>query len=235
MKITGSIDTSNRPEPEDTAHLEERIRVRNLLGSSMASAIELLGLPMNFDINAGAADHSKSFPGAPPGRNACYSLLVSNMYPLARGSTHIERAETLEDGKAPFSIQPRIDLNILSHEADVDVVAAGLTLADRAFRSKLLSDRFVSRVTPPPEVDLEDADQARAFVRGNIMMFNHNAGTCAMGSVVDERLRVKGVEGLRVVDVSVMPHPISANPMATVYALAEKAADMIKRDSPLFG
>ncbi|KAJ9608262.1 hypothetical protein H2200_007250 [Cladophialophora chaetospira] len=230
----GSIDVSEGSETGRTAHLKERKRVRTLLGSSIAPAIEFIGLPGHVDIEHGHADKSKTFPGAPAGRNACYSCLVSNMYPLSRGSSHIEQAEYLEDGKEPFSTQPRIDLNMLSHDADVDVIAAGLTLADRTFRSKLVSHRFVSRVSPPPEVNLEDPDQARAFVRDHVMIFNHNAGTCAMGSVVDERLRVKGVEGLRVVDVSVIPHPMSANPMATVYALAEKAADMIKQDSSLF-
>lgn len=51
-----------------------------------------------------------------------------------------------------------------------------------------------------------------------------------MGRVVDERLRVKGVVGLRIVDCSVIPDQISANTLATVYALAERAADLIKED-----
>lgn len=222
-------------EKENTVHGKEQKRVRRLLGSPTAPAIEIIGVPGNVDVAGGHSDKSKFLPGAPAGRNACYSFLVSNMYPLARGSTHIEQAEHLEDGKTvPFSSQPRIDLDILSHKSDVDVIAAGLTFADRTFRSKLVGSRFVGRVVPPPEVDLEDADQARAFARSHVMIFNHNAGTCAIGTVVDERLRVKGVEGLRVVDVSVIPRPISANPMATVYAIAEKAADMIKQDGPLY-
>jgi choline dehydrogenase-like flavoprotein len=221
-------------EPRRSEH-EPHKRVRKLLASRSAPAIEIISLPGCVDVEQGHADHSKLMPGPPAGRNACYSSIVSTMYPLSRGSTHIECAEVLKDGTEPFTTQPRIDLNILSHDADVDVLAAGMTLADRAYKSKLVAGRFLSRVSPPPEVDLEDPDQARDYVRRQVMIFNHNAGTCAMGSVVDERLRVKGVNGLRVVDVSVFPDTISANPMATVYALAERAADLIKTDSPLFG
>jgi choline dehydrogenase-like flavoprotein len=54
--------------------------------------------------------------------------------------------------------------------------------------------------------------------------------SCAMGEVVDDRLKVKGVEGLRVVDASVFPGHVSGNIMATTYAVAEKGADLIKED-----
>jgi choline dehydrogenase-like flavoprotein len=79
-------------------------------------------------------------------------------------------------------------------------------------------------------VDLQDFTQARDFVRDRTMIFNHILGTCAMGQVVDARLRVKGVAHLRVVDASVIPAQISGNIIATVYAIAEKAADLIKED-----
>jgi choline dehydrogenase-like flavoprotein len=203
-------------------------RVRQLLSNTLSPCIEMMTLPAYFDIAAGHTNQSKVMPGAPPGRNACHGSLVSLMYPLSRGSTHIEKAEMSD----PFATQPRIDPKLLSHEADVDALAAGLTLANRAYTSPLMSGRFKGRVHPPPEVDLEDPEQARAYVRQVVMMFNHNSGTCAMGRVVDKGLKVKGVQGLRVVDVSVFPDAISANPMATVYAVAERAADLIKEDIP---
>lgn len=58
----------------------------------------------------------------------------------------------------------------------------------------------------------------------------HLIGTCAMGEVVDSRLRVKGVKGLRVVDASVFPNHVSGNICSSVYTVAEKAADLIKED-----
>jgi choline dehydrogenase-like flavoprotein len=208
------------------AEREPHQRVQGLLASTSAPTIEFVSLPGYIDLENGHTNQSKVMMGAPVGRNACYSTLVSAMYPLARGSTHINSTDSLSNSL------PQIDLNILSHEADVDVIAAGMALADRAYKSPLVAGRFLNRVVPPPEVNLEDPEQARAYVRRQVMIFNHNSGTCAMGRVVDERLRVKGVSGLRVVDVSVFPDTISANPMATVYALAEKAADMIKADGP---
>lgn len=58
----------------------------------------------------------------------------------------------------------------------------------------------------------------------------HPIGTCAMGSALDSRLRVKGVRGLRVADASVFPNNVSGNIVSSVYATAEKAADIIKTD-----
>ena len=63
-----------------------------------------------------------------------------------------------------------------------------------------------------------------------MMSYHHAVGTCAMGQVLDEKLRVRGVKGLRVVDAGVMPMQVSHAIMATVYAVAEKAADIIKND-----
>lgn len=75
---------------------------------------------------------------------------------------------------------------------------------------------------------LDDSDEKldkRLAIAGGITW--HAAGTCAMGKVVDSKLRVKGVEGLRVVDASVIPVPLSAHIQAAVYATAEQAAAII--------
>jgi choline dehydrogenase-like flavoprotein len=85
-----------------------------------------------------------------------------------------------------------------------------------------MAGRIGRRVSPPEEIHLEDVSQARKFVQDSAMIINHNIGTCAMGRVVDDQLRVKVVANLRVVDCSVIPD----HTMATVYALAERAADL---------
>jgi choline dehydrogenase-like flavoprotein len=108
-------------------------------------------------------------------------------------------------------------------------MAAGVMTADRAFKTSHMAHRIQRRVFPPEDVNLDNMSQARDFVQDSVMIFNHNIGTCAMGRVVDEQLRVKGVANLHVVDCSVIPDQISAHTMATVYALAERAADMIRQ------
>ncbi|RFU32340.1 hypothetical protein B7463_g3972, partial [Scytalidium lignicola] len=186
--------------------------------------IHIVGIPANFDILHGHANLSKVMSGAPPGYNGCYTLAISTQFPISRGNSHIQ---TSEDG-----VSPRIDPGFLTHPADVDVLAAGLMFAERVLtESKHVNTKIGRRVDPPPEVDLKDFEQAKAFVYQRIMAFNHYLGTCGMGKVVDERLRVKGVQGLRIVDASVIPLQPSGNIVATVYAIAERAVDFIKEDN----
>jgi choline dehydrogenase-like flavoprotein len=74
--------------------------------------------------------------------------------------------------------------------------------------------------------DDEIKDRIRAFGAPHF----HPAGTCALGSVLDTELRVKGVQGLRVVDASVFPTPVGGHPQATLYGIAELAAAVIARE-----
>lgn len=81
----------------------------------------------------------------------------------------------------------------------------------------------------------EDLEAAKQYAQANLVSMWHFAGTCSMlprekGGVVDDRLRVHGIKSLRVVDASAIPLISTANIQATVYALAERAADLIKED-----
>lgn len=96
--------------------------------------------------------------------------------------------------------------------------------------SQHLARQVLKRTYPPPEVNLNDQASAEKAVRNFVFGVYHPLGTCAMGEVVDTRLKVKGISGLRVVDASVFPNSISGNICSTVYAVAENAADMIKED-----
>ncbi len=86
-------------------------------------------------------------------------------------------------------------------------------------------------MAPGPDVTEEEA--LRAYVKASFISYYHPVGTCAMGnselSVVDSTLRVRGIDGLRVADASVMPSIPSNNTNATVYAIAERAAELIGR------
>lgn len=126
--------------------------------------------------------------------------------------------------------QPSIDPALLTHPADVAVLAAGMTFCDRVAKSQYLKDKIAKRTLPGPDVDLQKPEDAAEAVRDFCMTEYHPIGTCAMGEVVDSKLKVKGVTGLRIVDASVFPSHVSGNIVSSVYAVAEKAADLIKVD-----
>lgn len=213
----------------DTFQLKQAEFIVDRLRDPATGVIQLLGIPSFFDIGNGVSNQGLTMRGPAPGRKACYTVLITTMYPLSRGSSHItSSSESLNSS-------PRIDLGILSHPADLDVLAAGVAFVDSILspspvQSERVKVKIERRADPAPGIDLQDPKQAKEYIRDRTMIFNHILGTCAMGQVVDERLRVKGVAGLRVVDASIIPAQVAGNIVSTVYAIAEKAADMIKDD-----
>ncbi|GKZ27311.1 hypothetical protein AbraIFM66951_004894 [Aspergillus brasiliensis] len=203
-----------------TFQYRQRQRIAAHLLDSRSAGIQLVGIPSALGIDRAYADCSKLNPGPPPGRNACYSLMVSSMYPASRGSSHAQSRDP--------EAAPRVDFGFLTNHADVDVLATAVMVADNIFQSPRMKGQVLARVQPPPEINLHDAEQAREYVRDRLMSYHHALGTCALGSVVDEKLCVKGTQGLRVVDASVMPAQVSHAVLSTVYAVAEKAVNMIE-------
>jgi choline dehydrogenase-like flavoprotein len=126
--------------------------------------------------------------------------------------------------------QPAIDPAYLKHPADVTVLAAGLKFLDKLAESGHLKGKLGNRIHPPSDLNLQDTTDAKEVVRDWVMGEYHPCGTCSMGQVVDGRLKVNGVSGLRVADASVFPNHVSGNICSSVYAVAEKAADIIKAD-----
>jgi len=158
------------------------------------------------------------------------TLLQILQYPFSHGSIHIET-------KSPID-HPRIDPGYYagpSGSIDVETMVHCAKFADKIAQTKPLADIIQRRVFPPEgDVDL------KKWVVDTTITDWHPVGTCAMGGkgginagVVDERLRVYGTKGLRVVDASIMPLQISAHLQATVYAIAEKGATMIIEDAGL--
>jgi choline dehydrogenase len=109
-------------------------------------------------------------------------------------------------------------------------MVAGLRFAREMGQANAFKDWRGEEVLPGPDVSSED--EAREYIRRSLLTYFHPVGTCRIGgddsAVVDTRLRVHGVEGLRVADASVIPSIPSANTNATVYAVAERAADFIR-------
>ena len=120
----------------------------------------------------------------------------------------------------------------MSVEDDLKVLRAGIRMARDVGRQSPLAPFVGSEVTP-----LNTDTEIDAFIRSTGITVHHPAGTCRMGAdgdfVIDPELRVRGVEGLRVVDASVFPVLVGGNINAPVIMIAEKAADMIRgRSAP---
>ena len=147
-----------------------------------------------------------------------FTTSVSQCQVESRGSVHIRSA----DPAAP----PAIRYNYLATENDRRVMVAGLKLLRRIAATAPFSDYVLDEYLPGARVQ-SDADWL-AFCREAGSTVFHPTSTCRMGAVVDERLRVKGIAGLRVIDASVMPSVPSGNINASVLALAEKGADLIR-------
>lgn len=152
------------------------------------------------------------------------SISVTTVKPRSRGEVRLRSA----DPDAP----PVIDFRVYEHAADLDAMRYGMQFANRVFAAPPLA-RHVTGTAYPPEPDQSDAEWD-AQLRACTTIGVHAVGTCRMGgdaaSVVDPRLRVRGVDGLRVTDCSVMPELPSANTNAPVIMIAEKSADMVLED-----
>ncbi|KAJ4176155.1 hypothetical protein NW759_017151 [Fusarium solani] len=175
------------------------------------------------------------FPHADSG-NYLGSVAVIN-HPFSRGATHI--TGTSSDPKA----HPTIDPSYLSNEVDFQMMVDGLLFIQKIMETAPMADMVKAnddgggkKIQPGYKISRRlDRAAAEKLVRDATISSWHLIGTCSMmprsaGGVVDHRLRVYGVQRLRVVDASVMPLHVRGNIASSVYAIAERAADMIKED-----
>jgi choline dehydrogenase len=148
--------------------------------------------------------------------------------PESKGHVRIRSADPFE--------QPQIQPNYLTEETDRRVLVAAMRLARRLLQSKPLEPYYDHEDFPGPQVQSDDEMLAAAKERGTTTF--HPMGTCRMGadsdptSVVDDQLRVRGLEGLRVADASIMPMMLSANINAATMMIADKASDLIRGKAP---
>jgi choline dehydrogenase len=150
---------------------------------------------------------------------------VCNLQPTSRGHVRIKSADP--------AAHPAISLNYLATEEDVSVAVAGLKFTRRIMAAQALARFAPVEWLPGPEL-VDDAALRRAAGDLGTTIF-HPVGTCRMGvdalAVVDDRLRVRGVAGLRVIDASVMPRITSGNTNAPTVMIAEQGADFIRRNA----
>ena len=150
-----------------------------------------------------------------------FTMSVCKLRPESRGTVEIKSRDP--------AAAPAIAPNFLEREADVATMLDGLKLVRKLAATPALARWISAEYDPGP--DCTSDDQLVDFIRNKAMTVYHPAGTCMMGSdenaVVDQALRVHGMQSLRVVDASVMPVVTSGNTNAPVIMIAEKAADMI--------
>lgn len=152
-----------------------------------------------------------------------FLLHVCELRPGSIGRLRLKSADPAD--------KPEILYNFLRDKSTTETLREGIKLARRIAAQPPFAPHLSEEVSPGPDVDSDGAIDA--FVRNTVGTLFHPVGTCAMGTgedaVVDPAtLRVHGVEGLRVVDASIMPVLVSANTVAATYCLAEKAADLIR-------
>lgn len=159
-----------------------------------------------------------------------FLVAFNSCRPTSRGSIEIASAEP----SIPALIKP----NYLSTEKDIQEVIQGSKLIRKIMQAPALKAITVEEVSPAGEVN-DDASMLE-FFRKNAGSIYHLCGSCAMGpdpetAVVDSRLRVYGVTGLRVIDASIFPNITSGNINAPVMMVAEKGADIILQDQSSTG
>lgn len=150
-------------------------------------------------------------------------MLPGVVRPLARGWVRLASADPLA--------KPLVHTNYLGCESDFQRLIGAVRMARRLYATRALGSWVGQEVAPGPSVDDTELGD---YVRRAADSYHHQVGSCRMGldamAVVDPRLRVHGIEGLRVADASVMPAVPSGNCHAGIVMVAEKAADMIKAD-----
>ena len=158
------------------------------------------------------------FPGFLLGYNPCK--------PTSTGTIHINSNDPFE----PPSIQP----NYLSTDYDNQLMIEGLQLMRKFTSTQAMQSLIETEIYPGAEV--QSTEQMKEFIADNAWTVFHPCGTCRMGetksrSVVDAKLRVHGVDGLRVADASIFPSITTGNTNAPSIMVGEKASDLILDDA----
>ncbi len=207
--------------------LDYLTRRRGLLASAVAHAyaflplaegspradLQLLFTPASYEAGHVGRAALERLPGMTCG--------VTQLRPYSRGYVRIATTD-------PFA-SPEIQPNYLADARDVDTLVQGVRAARLLFATQPLAKYVEAETLPGPQV--ESTEQIAEFARASGSTIYHPVGTCRMGtwddSPLDAQLRVKGVEGLRVIDASAMPAMVSGNPYAAAVMIAEKGAEMV--------
>jgi len=166
-------------------------------------------------------------PGKGADRFSAFTMSVCQLRPESRGEIRLNSARPRD--------YPRIIPNYLSTDTDCRTVVEGVNIARRIARHAPLTSKISQEYRPDASLPMDDYDATLDWARSNSASIYHPTGTCKMGddkdAVVDARLRVHGIAGLRVADCSIMPEIVSGNTNAPAIMIGEKASDMILQDA----
>lgn len=208
----------------DTAALRDALKADNG-GASVSDSHPLLQNRGHLEFIPVYAPISSHCDISLPFDGSIMSIAILNFLPSARGSVTIASADPVSD--------PVIDPNYYGTEADRVVLRSGVRMAFRAVETEIGRSVIAEEVAPPGYSPLSSESSDEEIdnrIKRVTMTFYHPAGTASMGKVVETDCKVKGANGLRVVDASVMPVPIAAHYQVAVYALAEQMAILISEE-----
>jgi choline dehydrogenase-like flavoprotein len=158
-------------------------------------------------------------------KTSSFTILPGLIYPKSRGELRLRSADPSE--------KPILDPHYLEDPYDMQVLVTGIKMSREIAAQSPLKEFLRGEATPGPDVKTDD--DIREAIRLYAKTIYHPVGTCKMGvdadAVVDPRLRVRGIEGLRVADASIMPSIVGGNTNAPSIMIGEKAADMIAEAS----
>ena len=175
------------------------------------------------DIQFHVQPWSADSPGEGVHPFSAFTMSVCQLRPESRGEIRLQ-------GNDP-TIYPKIHPKYLSTETDCRTIVEGVKIARRIARHAPLSTKISEEFRPAADLEMEDYEGTLDWARNNSVSIYHPTGTCKMGqgadAVVDEKLRVHGIGGLRVADCSIMPEIVSGNTNAPAIMIGEKASDLV--------
>jgi choline dehydrogenase-like flavoprotein len=197
---------------------------KQILGPKEAAGYAMM-LPLQLNISSGKTEMNKLL--APTNPKNYITIMAVNNHPFSRGICHIRSADPKD--------KPILDPRYLSHPLDLEILARQTQYIETIVKTEPFASMLKPSGRLPEGKEATSLDAAKEIVKERLLSTFHPTGTCAMmskeiGGVVDSRLKVYGTRNLRVVDASIFPMETLGNIQATVYALAEKAADIIKED-----
>lgn len=196
------------------------------LGTGFLKTDTALSTP---DIQFHIQPFSATNPADGPHKFSAFTASVLQLRPESAGELKLRSAK--------FDDHPEIHPNYLATTRDQETIVKGIQIARKIAEYEPLKSHIIEEFEPGKEVGFDDEAATLEWARNTSVTIYHPTGTCKMGpesdkmSVVDSRLKVRGIKGLRVADASIMPLIVSGNTNAPCIMIGEKVSDMILQDA----